>query len=227
MHISWQMAPLSKAVASCRSDVLGAQAIMQGPTSALVRSLCLNNPAPTNLFLFRWQTTPMQEQLAGCLSALSLHLGSRLHSAWRTSQAQLSRPIPAMPPPVQLSEGCRWLKEQEAEIGLPDYPEFPEVFELPAVIPIPRLPGMPDWEQVQGKLQLEQQKKEIEVARHLEWWPTIALGAGVGACAAAGVAMCALATTVLVRRARSLSRPQLRFNVQSCSVLNGRQLFET
>lgn len=170
-----------------------------------------------------WSRTPLQEQLGACIPALSLHLGGRLQSAWHTTQLSLGRSPRAKRPPAQLPEGCEWIGEREAEIRLPDFPDFPEHFEVPEVIPIPRLPGMRDADMAQGLLEPKGRglpargveppargSGRFESTSAADWWSTLALGAGIGACGSAAVATCALTAASLARRARRLSRLQLR-----------------
>lgn len=83
-----------------------------------------------------------QKQLGSCLSALALHLGSRL-------DALLGKRPPAATPSgasaVQSQDRhCEWLKEGASQLhGLPVFPEIPQMFELP---PLPRL--LPSWQQL-------------------------------------------------------------------------------
>jgi|MDSY01.2.fsa_nt_gb hypothetical protein len=84
---------------------------------------------------------PTQAQLGGCLSALLLHMGSRLDGVIGTSRGGgTSRGVRG--PGVASSEpGCEWLDEEIVnELQIPDFPTPDFEFTLP---PIPRL--LPRW----------------------------------------------------------------------------------
>ena len=104
-----------------------------------------------------WLALPLASSatLRSCLPALSLHLASRLDLAywlWRSERLLGGGGLggggaAAAPPPAaiaQTQEGCEWVAD--TPLQLPDFPSFSLKFELPSVLPIPRL--VPDWRTV-------------------------------------------------------------------------------
>lgn len=100
-----------------------------------------------------WLVTPHREALSACTSALGLHLASRLESAYRSWRAlQPGKSPPEQPPPSRTPEpDCAWVFDRAAQLDLPNFPTFPtrpSEFELPSVIPIPRM--LPSWQLLQA-----------------------------------------------------------------------------
>ena len=159
-----------------------------------------------------WLGMPLssQQQVGGCLSALGLHLASRLNSQfrlWHLGGALGVSARPPPPPPVEsLATGCEWIGEMEGaatRFKLPDFPDFPHLFkDMPPVVPIPRL--MPDWNHLQSlhSEQLRHQPaKDGRLLLHSSWLLTtggIATGAVAGGICAVG----ALIRTKSARTAR-------------------------
>ena len=156
---------------------------------------------------------PTQRALGSCVGALSLHLGSRLDTAWRAAQTIAGR-TPAPSAPVGLAEpGCKWLKESSMEF--PEVPAFPDKVDF-ALPPIPRL--LPSWQQLQslrGDDGFEGFSSEqlanlvpnlirVDAAAPAPLLASLAAGSGFGALAGVGLAL-----GVLVARRRG-GRPSVR-----------------
>lgn len=87
------------------------------------------------------------------MGALGLHLTSRFEAALRF--LRLGAAAAAAPPPAMASataEGCEPFRQGAASLQLPDFPDFPAQFELPSVVPIPRL--LPSWEHLQSLVEV-------------------------------------------------------------------------
>jgi hypothetical protein len=127
-----------------------------------------------------WLLTPYRAQLTdGCLGALALHLFERLSlslsvspssSISSSSSSSSSSPVSSVPP---LSDDeCDWLVDASpAELKLPNFPSFPDGFELrgPA---IPQL--LPGVGSIQARLPRRvypvRMHTHEEAKMHTSWW---------------------------------------------------------
>ena len=180
---------------------------------------------------------PTRTQLAHCMGALSLHLGSRLESVLRSANVGGgvgggvgrgvgggvgggSKPpgaesaLAAVPEP-----GCEWVRN-EVQLQLPQFPSFGSFeFELP---PIPRL--LPSYERLQGLIErsgaspiASAPRPTTVPPRDIESRATAATAAVSAATVAVGAASgfgAALATALVVYSLASL-RVAARKNVYS------------
>jgi len=103
-----------------------------------------------------WLVTPYAEALSTCASALGLHLASRLETAYRSWRAlqpwKAQLPQRKQPSAQRPDDECSWIRDGATQLELPDLPPFPtgpSEFELPAIIPIPRL--LPTWQFLQSR----------------------------------------------------------------------------
>lgn len=90
-----------------------------------------------------WLGVPSQDGVSACLGALGVHLASRLDAAYRAwAMLRGQHVAPSVPPPA-VEARCEWIANGEgagAQLPqLPDFPDFPSEFELPSLVPIPRL----------------------------------------------------------------------------------------
>jgi|TARA_B100000513_G_C11877706_1_gene178143 hypothetical protein len=175
-----------------------------------------------------WIATPYRQGLQACMGALSLHLANRLDTLFRSWRAlHFWKPDTASQPPRDLGENCEWVGESGAErLDLPDFPDFPIKFELPPVIPIPRL--LPSFEELQSRTSTSgakhaaslpsQRSASVQHAQPPAWEVTL-LGAGAGAAGAAlafGAMACFCRSiagrggTYAVRRGRRQMQPTPR-----------------
>lgn len=102
-----------------------------------------------------WLATPYRDGLQACMGALGIHLADRLHflyRSWRALHFWKADAGSASAPPAAkaLGENCEWIGETGAQLDLPDFPDFPMQFELPPVIPMPRL--LPSFSDLQASL---------------------------------------------------------------------------
>ena len=95
-----------------------------------------------------WLTTPIANaDLDACMAAIGLSISTKLKRAYAVWLAaigvQQGQPPPPPPWGALTDAGCEWAHEADgARLNLPDFPDFPAKFELPPIIPIPRLlPG--------------------------------------------------------------------------------------
>lgn len=125
-----------------------------------------------------WGALPRTTQgnLANCLGALSIHLGSRLEGLlrWTPTHAVDGGPVNAEP-------GCKWI-EDTSQLQLPEFPSLGDFeFSLP---PIPRL--LPPWERLQVHSGARMQRHPLYTPLHPPYTPargsvtTRAFGMGVG-----------------------------------------------
>jgi hypothetical protein len=97
--------------------------------------------------------------LQSCMGAFGLHMASRLDRSYKLWKAlggaysDWSNEVLAPPPPPRQDEAaCDLLQTElgaDGALGLPEFPPFPdtEAFELPHVLPIPRLLPREEWMQ--------------------------------------------------------------------------------
>ena len=98
-----------------------------------------------------WASIPAtsKEQMGQCMHALGLHLGSRLQQTLQ--RLGLAQRLPREWPPFKTAEGgringgeiraeggCDWLMvgAEQAPLQLPEFPQIPAQFELPAPMPV-------------------------------------------------------------------------------------------
>ena len=159
-----------------------------------------------------WMIHPMKDKLAQCYAAMGLHLATRLD--WQFMRHQLwaggaLRVPPAPPRQREVEESaCDWIQQgtpsaSVSPLNLPDFPAFTEDFELPSVIPIPRL--LPSYTWVQS---LEQHPSPGPAA---ELGGPAMIGAGFAMGSLLTLAGAGAAYLYRGRTARTHStRPQLR-----------------
>lgn len=154
-----------------------------------------------------WAATPLKEKLGSCFGALGLHITAQLEWAlrlhldklWGLERGRASFP----PPPAPTTEaGCEWIAESASELDLPDFPEFPSQFELPPLVPVPRLLlPVEQWthslSEGEGTLGVQPQRARADDGLHArkQWSPFVS-GAGAGA----GAASMLLAVLLFVGR---------------------------
>lgn len=145
-----------------------------------------------------------------CITALGLSLASRLDQAYRLWR--LGTAAAAPPPPLAAigEQGCEKITSGEPgrSLNLPQFPNFPSKFELPPLIPIPRLlPAALEFEfsarsRAAQVAQIEPTQQRAAASVRLAW------GAGVGA--AVGMALGATLFAFLSKRKQPAGRPALR-----------------
>ena len=93
-----------------------------------------------------WLATPHRDRLGSCIATLGLHLASRFDLALKAVGLQrLGEKIAtATPPPapkaMDIVPGCEWVVDSETiDLKLPYFPDFPNEFQLPPILPMPRL----------------------------------------------------------------------------------------
>lgn len=148
-----------------------------------------------------WIAAPHTDKFGPCLGALVLHIASRLEAMLRTLGANGGLP------PQHVGSECDWVAEEAEKMHLPDFPQLPSKFQMPPVIPIPRL--LPDSWNVHSRLEPHQQEPHAAALtavtnaatgfapQESKRFSVVALGAG----AAIGVSvLLSMATSDLVLR---------------------------
>ena len=127
--------------------------------------------------------TQIRLSLGSCVSALGLHLGSRLEGAWRAAQAAIGQTPTSAAADTSLPSGCTWVGDHDV-LELPEFPQFPEHFEVP---PVPR--WLPSTDRLEALSEMDQQNAaghQPQAAAPTSFEAGI-LGAGSGAIGALAV----------------------------------------
>ena len=154
-----------------------------------------------------WLATPHRKRLSTCFAALGIHIASRLDVALkavglqRLGQGGVVAAPPPMPTAMAGNPGCAWIADSDAtELQLPDFPEFPKDFQLPPVLPIPRL--MPRLTAELGESTYSMPpRSDTTISRPRSSVEAAVIGMGNGACAA--LLLLGWVRAAYVRRMRS------------------------